>query len=75
MATKKTAAKTKAATKTGKAPVKKTAAKSVKKTNAVKKGAKYACEVCGLAVSVDNVCGCVESCDLICCGRQMKPKK
>ncbi len=75
MATKKTAAKTRTATKTNKTPAKKTAPKSVKKTKTVKKGAKYACEVCGLAVSVDNVCGCVESCDLICCGRQMKSKK
>ena len=69
MATKKTATKTK------KTPAKKTAAKSVKKTKGVKKGDKYVCGVCGLAVSVDKVCGCIETCDLICCGREMKAKK
>jgi hypothetical protein len=69
MATKKTATKTK------KTPVKKTAAKSVKNTKGVKKGDKYVCGVCGLAVSVDKVCGCIETCDLICCGREMKAKK
>jgi len=36
---------------------------------------KYICEVCGLVVSVDETCGCVETCDIICCGQQMKPKK
>lgn len=41
----------------------------------VKKGARYACGVCGIAVTVDDVCGCVDTCDIICCGRQMKPKR
>jgi hypothetical protein len=31
--------------------------------------------VCGLAVTVDEVCGCVDVCDIICCGKPMKPKK
>ena len=35
----------------------------------------YVCEVCGLAVSVDEVCGCVDVCDIICCGRPMKQRK
>ena len=51
--------------------------KAVKR--AVKKGVKkddvYQCSVCGLAVTVDEVCGCVDTCDIICCEKQMKPKK
>jgi hypothetical protein len=39
------------------------------------KGTSYACEVCGLVVSVDEVCGCVDYCDIICCGQQMKERK
>ncbi len=39
------------------------------------KGTSYACEVCGLAVSVDEVCGCVDVCDIICCGTPMKERK
>jgi len=39
------------------------------------KGASYACEVCGLAVSVDEICGCVDVCDIVCCGKPMKERK
>jgi hypothetical protein len=53
--------------------VKKVARKVVKK--AAKKGDVYKCGVCGLAVTVDEVCGCVDTCDIICCEKQMKPKK
>jgi len=51
--------------------------KSVKKVanRLVKKGDVYKCSVCGLAVTVDEVCGCVDACDIICCDKQMKPKK
>jgi hypothetical protein len=45
------------------------------KKNAMKKGSKFACRTCGLVVSVDEVCGCVEACDIVCCGAPMKPKK
>jgi len=31
----------------------------------VKKGDVYQCSVCGLAVTVDEVCGCVDACDII----------
>ena len=50
---------------------------STKKTTkrTLKKGAKYECSVCGIAVSVDEVCGCVDVCDIICCGKQIKPRK
>ena len=41
----------------------------------VKKGDVYHCGVCGLAVRVDEVCGCVETCDIVCCEKQMKPQK
>ena len=39
------------------------------------KGASYVCQVCGLVVSVDEVCGCVDVCDIICCGQPMKERK
>jgi len=45
------------------------------KKKAVTKGSKFACRACGLVVSVDTVCGCIEACDIICCGEQMKTKK
>jgi len=51
----------------------KTVKKTVKKK--IKEGAKYECNVCGIAISVDKACGCVDVCDIICCGKQMKPKK
>jgi hypothetical protein len=41
----------------------------------IRKGSKYSCEVCGIGVTVDEVCGCVDVCDIICCGEQMKPRK
>ncbi len=78
MATKKVASKTtKAVSATKKTTAAKTVKKSVKKPAAkvAKKGDKYACEVCGMAVTVDSACGCVDSCDLICCGEQMRAKK
>jgi hypothetical protein len=31
--------------------------------------------VCGMVVSVDTACGCVDTCDLICCEKPMKLKK
>jgi hypothetical protein len=52
------------------APAKKTPAKKK-----VAKGDSYVCEVCGLVVSVDEACSCVDFCDIICCGRPMKEKK
>jgi hypothetical protein len=56
-------------------PEKKEARKSPKKQKALKAGSRYQCSVCGLAVTVDEVCGCVDYCDIICCGEQMKPAK
>lgn len=55
---------------------KKTAAKkTVKKTAGMKAGNRYACGVCGLAVTVDTACGCAETAHLICCERPMRMKK
>jgi len=53
-----------------KAPVKKTASKA--KTKA---GDKYKCQACGLVVTVDEACGCVQACDILCCGTSMKKKR
>jgi hypothetical protein len=41
----------------------------------VKKGDVYKCNVCGLAVRVDEICGCVDMCDIVCCEKPMKPRK
>lgn len=52
--------------------------KSAKKTKKMRRGTKYTCRECGLVVAVDEVCGCVDVCDLMCCGKQMvrkTPKK
>ncbi len=68
-----------AAAKTAKAPAKPATAKVAKPTKTVKKsikqGDQYSCEICGLIVSVDEACGCIEACDIVCCGTQMKAKK
>jgi hypothetical protein len=61
MATKKAVAK--------KAPAKKATTKG--KTEV---GQSYACGACGLAVTVDEDCGCVETHDIICCDTPMKKK-
>ena len=53
--------------------VAKVAKKGMKK--GVKKGDAYKCTVCGLVVSVDETCGCIDACDLICCEKPMKAKK
>jgi hypothetical protein len=42
---------------------------------AIKKGSKLACQVCGFAVTVDRICGCVEETHLICCKTPMKLKR
>ncbi len=54
---------------------KKTEKKSAQKKTGTSKGSKYTCNECGIVVTVDEVCNCVDVCDLICCGEQMQPKK
>jgi hypothetical protein len=56
------------------APVKATATKPAS-TKKVAKGDAYSCSVCGLVVTVDETCGCVDTCDIICCNEPMKSKK
>lgn len=68
-------AKTKGKTAPKKTAVKKTATKTAKKTAGMKKGNRYACSVCGLAVTVDTACGCAETTHLICCEKPMKVKR
>lgn len=41
----------------------------------VASGDSYACETCGLVVSVDEVCGCIDFCDIVCCGKPMQQRK
>ena len=52
---------------------KKAVKKAAKKT--MKKGEGYQCTVCGLAITIDELCGCVDACDIVCCEKPMKPKK
>jgi len=66
---KKTATRTKKKTKTVSKRKSKAAGSSMKK------GSKLQCRVCGMSVTVDEVCGCIEEHDIICCGKEMKPKK
>jgi hypothetical protein len=58
------------------AQIKRTTTKkqAVGKSKKVTKGDSFVCEVCGLAVTVDESCGCVETCDIICCGQPMKAR-
>ena len=39
------------------------------------KGERLVCGTCGLEVTVDNLCGSVDVCDLVCCGLEMQPKE
>jgi hypothetical protein len=70
----KTKAAAKAATVKKAAPAKAKAATAKKGGGKISKGSSYACEVCGLVVTVDEVCGCVDTCDIICCGEAMQAK-
>lgn len=44
-----------------------------KKKNGEKKR-QMVCKECGLIITVENECECMDSCDVICCGAQMKTK-
>jgi hypothetical protein len=57
-----------------KKPVAKKAVPARKASNSVKKGQGYECVVCGLAITIDEDCGCVDACDIICCGKPMKAR-
>ena len=66
---------TKKESKVSKTTKRKTRAKksSPRKQKELDIGSQFACDVCGLVVSVDEVCGCADFCDIICCGEQMQP--
>jgi len=64
----------KAVSKTKKTVARKTT-KAVSKKKVAKKGDKYVCGVCGMVVSVDTACGCMDDCDIVCCGEAMTQKK
>ncbi|MFA4918983.1 MAG: hypothetical protein WC581_07015 [Thermodesulfovibrionales bacterium] len=76
-AAKKTTVKRATAKKTTlkKTTAKKTVKPAGRKKKEVTPGDKYSCNVCGLIVSVDEESGFIETCDIICCGEQMKTKK
>ena len=43
----------------------------------VKTGSVYVCadkDGCGIEVEVKKVCGCIDECDLVCCGKPMQLK-
>jgi hypothetical protein len=48
--------------------------KSTARGNAMK-GESYACQSCGLVVTVDEDCGCVEACEIMCCDMPMKKSR
>ncbi len=56
------------------APAKKASTVAKKSASKPTKGQTYACEVCGLVVTVDEDCECTESCEIICCDQEMKPR-
>jgi cell division septation protein DedD len=68
-AKKKTTGKTAAKKKVARKPAPK---KTVAKKAAMKEGSRYVCRVCGLGVTIDTACGCVETAHLICCEKPMK---
>ena len=53
--------------------VKKAAKKTAAKGKS-KKNQSLVCGVCGLSVTVDEICGCVEEHPIICCMKPMKKK-
>ena len=50
-------------------------AKTTVNKPAIKKGSKLDCKVCGFAITVDNISGCVEEAYLVCCETPMNLKK
>lgn len=56
-------------------PVKTKKRISKRTSKGLKKGDRYECTVCGLVISVDELCGCTEAHEIICCGKAMKKKK
>jgi hypothetical protein len=57
-----------------KAKAKKAPGKKAASRGKTKAGDALVCGVCGMSVTVDEICGCVESHDIICCERPMKKR-
>jgi hypothetical protein len=47
-------------------------AKKPRATAKTSKGDNYVCDVCGLSVIVDDVCGCEEVHEIVCCEQPMR---
>jgi len=58
-----------------KAVAKRAASRKVAARGKNKVGDRYECGVCGLVVTVDEICGCEDVCDIICCSGPMKKKR
>jgi len=50
------------------------AAKKLRATGKTSKGDNYVWDVCGLSVVVDDVCGCEEVHEIICCEKPMRKR-
>ncbi len=57
-----------------KAVVKRAKAKKPAAKRKSKVGDMLQCSVCGMAVTIDEDCGCAEVHDIICCGTPMEKK-
>jgi len=55
-----------------KARTAKTTARKPATASKTSRGDRYSCEVCGLSVVVDDVCGCEEVHEIVCCEQPMK---
>jgi len=58
-----------------KAVAKRSPGKKVTAKGKIKVGDSYQCGVCGFAVTVEELCGCEDVCDIICCSGPMKKKR
>lgn len=56
-------------------PVKKaSAAKKPRAKSKAAKGDSYVCDVCGLSLTVDEECGCVDVHEILCCEKPMRKR-
>lgn len=50
------------------------AAKKPRARSTIAKGDFYVCDVCGLSVVVDEVCGCIDAHEILCCEKPMRKR-
>jgi len=50
------------------------AAKKPRARSRTTKGDSYVCDVCGLVVTVDEVCGCIDAHEILCCEKPMRKR-